>query len=68
VQLRDNNIGELALLAPAFAFKLPPYFVNNARAVASLEGLALSAKPDFSVLQALPCASIRATPARTSGT
>lgn len=29
----------------------PPYFLNNARAIATLEGMAKSADPDFDVLQ-----------------
>lgn len=46
-------ITELALLAPRFALQLPPYFLNNARALATLEGMARSADPDFDVLQAV---------------
>ena len=46
-------LAELATLTPAFAFELPPYFLNNARAIASLEGMALTADPSFSVLQAV---------------
>ena len=47
----DALIGELASIAPAFAFELPPYFLNNARAIATLEGMAKSADPSFDVLQ-----------------
>jgi len=47
----DALLGELAALAPAFAFELPPYFLNNARAIATLEGMAKSADPSFDVLQ-----------------
>lgn len=32
-----------------FPFILPPYFLNNLRAIATLEGLALSADPDFKI-------------------
>ena len=46
-------ITELALLAPRFALELPPYFLNNARALATLEGMAKSADPSFDVLQAV---------------
>ena len=49
----DRLITELALVAPRFAFQLPPYFLNNARALATLEGMARSADPNFDVLQAL---------------
>ena len=47
----DQLITQLALLAPRFAFELPPYFLNNARAIATLEGMARSADPSFDVLQ-----------------
>jgi predicted unusual protein kinase regulating ubiquinone biosynthesis (AarF/ABC1/UbiB family) len=43
-------VGEIARIAPAFAFELPPYFLNNARALASLEGLARAADPTFSIV------------------
>ena len=46
-------ITELALLAPRFALELPPYFLNNARGLATLEGMAKSADPSFDVLQAV---------------
>ena len=40
-----------AAFAPNFGFELPPYFLNNARAIATLEGMALSADPSFDVLK-----------------
>ena len=49
----DQLLSELALVAPRFRFELPPYFLNNARALATLEGMARSADPDFDVLQVL---------------
>ena len=49
----DVLIAELALLAPRFALELPPYFLNNARGLATLEGMAKSADPEFDVLQAV---------------
>lgn len=40
-QLRfDKLIGAMASFAPRFQFTLPPYFLNNARAIGALEGLA----------------------------
>ena len=40
-QLRfDRLIGAMASFAPRFQFTLPPYFLNNARAIGALEGLA----------------------------
>ena len=47
----DALLGELDGLAPNFGFELPPYFLNNARAIATLEGMALSADPSFDVLK-----------------
>ena len=35
----DTLLGELVLLVSRFQFELPPYFINNARALATLEGL-----------------------------
>jgi aarF domain-containing kinase len=49
----DALIAELAILAPRFALTLPPYFLNNARALATLEGMARSADPRFDVIQAV---------------
>ena len=49
----DALVAELALLAPRFALELPPYFLNNARGLATLEGMAKSADPSFDVLQAV---------------
>eukprot|EP00217_Crustomastix_stigmatica_P014114 CAMPEP_0183813096 /NCGR_PEP_ID=MMETSP0803_2-20130417/52442_1 /TAXON_ID=195967 /ORGANISM="Crustomastix stigmata, Strain CCMP3273" /LENGTH=205 /DNA_ID=CAMNT_0026057949 /DNA_START=21 /DNA_END=635 /DNA_ORIENTATION=+ len=48
----DRVVAALGGLAPRFAFTLPPYFLNNARAIATLEGLAKSADPGFNVLEA----------------
>lgn len=36
----DRLLSALLVLGPAFAFELPPYFLNNARALGALEGLA----------------------------
>lgn len=49
----DALVGEAARIAPAFAFELPPYFLNNARALASLEGLARSVDPNFSIVSSI---------------
>lgn len=37
-------------LVPRFQFDLPPYFINNARALSTLEGIAKSLDPTFNVL------------------
>ena len=46
-------VAALLSIAIKFKFDVPPYFLNNARAIASLEGMALSANPDFNLLQVL---------------
>jgi FMN phosphatase YigB (HAD superfamily) len=47
----DQLLGELAFLAARFEFQLPPYFLNNARGLATLEGMALSADPSFDLVR-----------------
>eukprot|EP00913_Durusdinium_trenchii_P023209 g21788.t1 len=42
---------QLALLAPRYEFQLPPYFLNNARALGCLEGMARTVDPDFNILE-----------------
>jgi len=49
----DRLLGELTSLAPRFAFQLPPYFLNNARALGTLEGMARGVDPNFSVLRSV---------------
>ena len=63
----DALIAELALLAPRFALQLPPYFLNNARGLATLEGMAKSADPAFDVLQAVYPFALRRLLADPSG-
>eukprot|EP00977_Amphora_coffeiformis_P006779 scaffold1485_cov171-Amphora_coffeaeformis.AAC.18 len=47
----DNLLGALTTLVAKFQLALPPYFLNNARALATLEGVALRLNPSFNVLQ-----------------
>ncbi len=47
----DQLLDGLTKLIPRFQFKLPPYFVNNARALGTLEGIAKSLDPEFNALQ-----------------
>jgi aarF domain-containing kinase len=47
----DNLLGGLTSLVARFEFQLPPYFLNNARALATLEGVARRLDPTFNVLQ-----------------
>ena len=49
----DALLDALARLVPRFKFSLPPYFLNNARALGTLEGMAREIDPSFNVLQAL---------------
>ena len=49
----DAVISALLSIAVKFKFEVPPYFLNNARAIASLEGMALSVDPKFNLLQVL---------------
>lgn len=46
-------INALTRLVPRFEFQLPPYFLNNARALGTLEGMARSIDPEFNVLRVL---------------
>lgn len=46
----DQLLGALLALVPRFKFVLPPYFLNNARALGTLEGMAKSADPNFNIL------------------
>lgn len=55
----DRLVSALAAFAPRFKFTLPPYFLNNARAIGTLEGLAKSADPSFNLLSEVYSFSIR---------
>jgi len=46
----DKLLGALLALVPLYRFVLPPYFLNNARALGTLEGMARSADPTFNIL------------------
>jgi len=46
----DKLLDSLSRLVPRFQFDLPPYFINNARALSTLEGVAKSLDPSFNVL------------------
>ena len=49
----DKLLNVLSGLVLAFQFRLPPYFLNNARALATLEGMAREIDPGFNVLRFL---------------
>ncbi|KAL3778407.1 hypothetical protein ACHAW5_010081 [Stephanodiscus triporus] len=46
----DKLLDSLSRLVPRFQFDLPPYFINNARALSTLEGIAKSLDETFNVL------------------
>lgn len=46
----ENALEALSSLVASFDFSLPPYFLNNARALATLEGIALKLDPTFNIL------------------
>jgi predicted unusual protein kinase regulating ubiquinone biosynthesis (AarF/ABC1/UbiB family) len=47
----DKLLDGLTRLVPRFKFRLPPYFINNARALGTLEGIARSLDSDFNCLK-----------------
>jgi predicted unusual protein kinase regulating ubiquinone biosynthesis (AarF/ABC1/UbiB family) len=49
----DSLLGSLSVLLTRFQFELPPYFLNNARGLSTLEGLARTLDPSFNVLQVM---------------
>mmetsp|Transcript_16522 Transcript_16522/g.32807 ORF Transcript_16522/g.32807 Transcript_16522/m.32807 type:complete len:642 (+) Transcript_16522:146-2071(+) len=53
VLLFDKLLDALARLVPRFSFKLPPYFINNARAMSTLEGVARTLDPSFNVFEVM---------------
>jgi predicted unusual protein kinase regulating ubiquinone biosynthesis (AarF/ABC1/UbiB family) len=46
----DKLLDVLSRLVPRFQFQLPPYFLNNARALSTLEGMAREMDPEFNVM------------------
>ena len=55
----DELLFALLALVPRFEFQLPPYFINNARALGGLEGMARSADGTFNVLKEVYPVAIR---------
>ena len=54
-QLRfDKLLDALFRIIPRFRFQLPPYFINNARALNTREGLAKMLDPTFNFLRVYP--------------
>mmetsp|Transcript_45568 Transcript_45568/g.67176 ORF Transcript_45568/g.67176 Transcript_45568/m.67176 type:complete len:440 (+) Transcript_45568:3-1322(+) len=49
----ENLLESLASLIANFEFAVQPYFLNNARALATLEGIALKLDRDFNILRVI---------------
>lgn len=47
----ENLLPAVARLVRKYEFKVPPYFFQNIRALATLEGMGLALDPDFNVLR-----------------
>ena len=55
----DELLDVLVRLVPRFCFQLPPYFLNSAWALATLEGMAREVDPSFNILRNLYPYAIR---------
>jgi len=49
----ERLLASFGKVVAKFPFTIPPYFLNNARALATLEGIALKLDPDFNVLRVI---------------
>jgi predicted unusual protein kinase regulating ubiquinone biosynthesis (AarF/ABC1/UbiB family) len=49
----DSLLPVFSGLIRSFEFTVPPYFLNNIRALATLEGMALKLDPDFKILRVI---------------
>jgi predicted unusual protein kinase regulating ubiquinone biosynthesis (AarF/ABC1/UbiB family) len=49
----EKLLALLASLIANFKFSVPPYFLNNAQALATLEGIAFTLDPDFNILRVI---------------
>lgn len=49
----QNLLACLAVMIANFDITVPPYFLNNARALATLEGIALRLDPNFNILRVI---------------
>lgn len=63
----DQLLGAILALVPRFRFVLPPYFLNNARALGTLEGMARSADPTFNILAVVYPFAVKRLLANPSG-
>lgn len=49
----DRALAAASKLIANFEFTIPPYFLSNARAIATLEGIALKLDPSFNIVQVI---------------
>ncbi|KAL3907741.1 MAG: hypothetical protein SGILL_008751 [Bacillariaceae sp.] len=49
----ENVLPALSKFIQSFEFTMPPYFLNNVRALAALEGMAIKLDPNFNVLRVI---------------
>jgi predicted unusual protein kinase regulating ubiquinone biosynthesis (AarF/ABC1/UbiB family) len=49
----ERLLASFGRLVASFEFTIPPYFLNNARALATLEGIALKLDPEFNILRVI---------------
>ena len=49
----DKALAAMSKLIANFEFTIPPYFLNNARAIATLEGIALKLDPSFNIVRVI---------------
>ena len=49
----ERLLSSFGKLVASYEFTIPPYFLNNARALATLEGIALKLDPDFNILRVI---------------
>jgi len=49
----EKALASVSTLIKRFEFTVPPYFLNNARAIATLEGIALKLDPNFNILNTI---------------
>ena len=48
-----DGLASISTLIARYEFTVPPYFLNNARCLATLEGIGLKLDPDFNILRVI---------------
>lgn len=49
----ERALPSLSKIIAHFEFTIPPYFLNNARAIATLEGIGIKLDPDFNIVRVI---------------